>query len=129
MPILARRTRRVAVGVAPNSLSIDPIKPHYWSALNCAVAVLVMFMMMRQTMRPAIMARSVLRVRFRQWTDCDAGDGRHSCCHVWIMDSVMRIVQATTRAVASVETNGSLQADYIGTPLALSIARARSASR
>jgi NRAMP (natural resistance-associated macrophage protein)-like metal ion transporter len=51
----------MALGVALNFSSIDPIRALYWSAvLNGVVAVPVMFMMMRLTMRPAIMARFTL---------------------------------------------------------------------
>jgi NRAMP (natural resistance-associated macrophage protein)-like metal ion transporter len=51
----------MALGVALNFSSIDPIRALYWSAvLNGVVAVPVMIMMMRLTMRPAIMARFTL---------------------------------------------------------------------
>jgi Mn2+/Fe2+ NRAMP family transporter len=51
----------MALGVALNFSSIDPIRALYWSAvLNGVVAVPVMFMMMRLTMRPAIMDRFTL---------------------------------------------------------------------
>jgi NRAMP (natural resistance-associated macrophage protein)-like metal ion transporter len=49
------------LGVALNFSPIDPIKALYWSAvLNGVVAVPVMVMMMRMTMRPAIMAQFTL---------------------------------------------------------------------
>ena len=51
----------MALGVALNFSSIDPIRALYWSAvLNGVVAVPVMIMMMRLTMRPVIMARFTL---------------------------------------------------------------------
>ena len=51
----------MALGVALNFSPIDPIKALYWSAvLNRVVAVPVMVMMMRLTMRPAVMARFTL---------------------------------------------------------------------
>jgi NRAMP (natural resistance-associated macrophage protein)-like metal ion transporter len=51
----------MALGVALNFSSLDPIKALYWSAvLNGVVAVPVMAMMMCLTMRPAIMARFTL---------------------------------------------------------------------
>ncbi len=51
----------MALGVALNFSPIDPIKALYWSAvLNGVVAVPVMVMMMRLTMRPTIMARFTL---------------------------------------------------------------------
>jgi Mn2+/Fe2+ NRAMP family transporter len=51
----------MALGVALNFSSIDPIRALYWSAvLNGVVAVPVMIMMMRLTMRPTIMARFTL---------------------------------------------------------------------
>ena len=65
---LARRPRRakafyvtiaaaMAIGIGLNFSPIDPIKALYWSAvLNGVVAVPVMILMMRMTMRPAIMA-------------------------------------------------------------------------
>ncbi len=49
------------LGIALNFSPIDPIKALYWSAvLNGVVAVPVMVMMMRLTMRPTIMARFTL---------------------------------------------------------------------
>jgi Mn2+/Fe2+ NRAMP family transporter len=51
----------MALGVALNFSPIDPIRALYWSAvLNGVVAVPVMIMMMRLTMRPAIMASFTL---------------------------------------------------------------------
>jgi Mn2+/Fe2+ NRAMP family transporter len=51
----------MALGVAPNFSPIDPIRALYWSAvLNGVVAVPVMVMMMRLTMRPVIMAQFTL---------------------------------------------------------------------
>ncbi len=51
----------MALGVVLNFTPIDPIRALYWSAvLNGVVAVPVMIMMMRLTMRPAIMARFTL---------------------------------------------------------------------
>jgi Mn2+/Fe2+ NRAMP family transporter len=50
-----------AIGVALNFTSINPIKALYWSAvLNGVAAVPVMFVMMRLTMRPAIMGAFTL---------------------------------------------------------------------
>ena len=47
----------MALGVALNFSAIDPIRALYWSAvLNGVVAVPVMVMMMRLTMRPSVMA-------------------------------------------------------------------------
>jgi Mn2+/Fe2+ NRAMP family transporter len=47
----------MAIGVALNFSTIDPIRALYWSAvLNGVVAVPVMVMMMRLTMRRSIMA-------------------------------------------------------------------------
>ena len=47
----------MALGVALNFSAIDPIRALYWSAvLNGIVAVPVMVMMMRLTMRPSVMA-------------------------------------------------------------------------
>ena len=51
----------MALGVALNFSPIDPIRALYWSAvLNGVVAVPVMVMMMRLTMRPVIMAQFTL---------------------------------------------------------------------
>jgi hypothetical protein len=47
----------MALGAALNFSSIDPIRALYWSAvLNGVVAVPVMITMMRQAMRPSVMA-------------------------------------------------------------------------
>jgi Mn2+/Fe2+ NRAMP family transporter len=49
------------LGVAMNASAIDPIKALYWSAvLNGVVAVPVMVVMMRMTMRPDVMGRFTL---------------------------------------------------------------------
>jgi Mn2+/Fe2+ NRAMP family transporter len=51
----------MALGVALNFSAIDPIRALYWSAvLNGVVAVPVMVMMMRLTMRPSVMAEFTL---------------------------------------------------------------------
>jgi Mn2+/Fe2+ NRAMP family transporter len=56
----------MALGVALNFSPIDPIRALYWSAvLNGVVAVPVMVMMMRLTMRPAIMADFTLPRRLQ----------------------------------------------------------------
>jgi Mn2+/Fe2+ NRAMP family transporter len=47
----------MALGVALNFSAIDPIRALYWSAvLNGVVAVPLVVMMMRLTMRPSVMA-------------------------------------------------------------------------
>jgi Mn2+/Fe2+ NRAMP family transporter len=56
----------MALGVALNFSPIDPIRALYWSAvLNGIVAVPVMIMMMRQTMRRSIMERFRLPLPLR----------------------------------------------------------------
>jgi Mn2+/Fe2+ NRAMP family transporter len=51
----------MALGVALNFSAIDPIRALYWSAvLNGVVAMPVMVMMMRLTMRPSVMAEFTL---------------------------------------------------------------------
>jgi Mn2+/Fe2+ NRAMP family transporter len=60
----------MAIGVALNFSTIDPIRALYWSAvLNGVVAVPVMVMMMRLTLRRSIMAgfRLPLPLRFMGW--------------------------------------------------------------
>ena len=56
----------MALGVALNFSAIDPIRALYWSAvLNGVVAVPVMVMMMRLTMRPSVMAEFTLPLRLQ----------------------------------------------------------------